>query len=125
MTSGETCACGARRVDVHAHFLPQCYTEALARRGLTRLDGGMPIPAWTADAALATMDKLEIETAIISLSSPSTHFLPVNEKPDLCRAVNHAGHQLVTDHPGRFGFFASLPLPDIDAALREIDYAFD
>ena len=27
------------------------------------------------------------------------------------------------DHPGRFGFFATLPLPDVDDALAEIDRA--
>ena len=119
----QVCKCG--RIDVHAHFLPEVYTTALARHGLTRLDGGMPIPTWNTALALATMDKLEIETAIISLSSPSTHFLPVQEKPDLCRHVNLAGHALTVEHPDRFGFFASLPLPDVDAALREIAYAFD
>jgi len=125
MANAGACACGARRVDVHAHFLPACYTDALAQRGISRLDGGMPIPAWSAEAALATMDKNEIETAMISLSSPSTHFLPVSEKPALCRLVNQAGHGLVSAHPDRFGFFASLPLPDIEAALREIEHACD
>ncbi|MGE0045542.1 MAG: amidohydrolase family protein [Hyphomonadaceae bacterium] len=121
----ETCACGARRVDVHAHFLPECYRDALARSGLSHLDGGMPIPAWSAGAALAMMDRQEIETALISLSSPSTHFLTVAEKPALCRAVNEAGRALVTAHPTRFGFLASLPLPDLDAALREVEFALN
>ena len=43
----------------------------------------------------------------------------------MCRAVNHAGRDLVTANPGRFGFFASLRLPDVEAALREIAHAFD
>jgi predicted TIM-barrel fold metal-dependent hydrolase len=117
------CRCG--RIDVHAHFLPRCYTDALAARSITKLDGGMPIPAWSSDAALRTMDKFEIETAIISLSSPSTHFLPVEEKPALCRQVNLAGRALMTEHGDRFGFFASLPLPDMDRALNEVAYVFD
>ena len=53
MTEGEGdkgCACG--RIDVHAHFLPDVYAQALARAGLTSLDGGFPIPAWSAAAAL-------------------------------------------------------------------------
>lgn len=123
MTATPICSCG--RIDVHPHSLPEVYLEALAKRSITKVDGGMPLPAWSAESALATMDKLEIETAIISLSSPSTHFLPVEEKPDLCRAVNLSGDALRKAHPDRFGFFASLPLPDVDGALREIAFAFD
>lgn len=123
MSQSPICGCG--RIDVHAHFLPEVYLNALAKHGLTKVDGGMPLPQWNTAVALSTMDKLEIETAIISLSSPSTHFLAVEEKPDLCRQVNLAGHALTIEHPDRFGFFASLPLPDIDAALAEIEHAFD
>jgi predicted TIM-barrel fold metal-dependent hydrolase len=32
---------------------------------------------------------------------------------------------MVQDHPGRYGLFATLPMLDIDASLREIEYAFD
>ncbi len=117
------CACG--RIDVHAHFLPECYVEALAKAGLTTLDGGFPIPAWSEAAALEMMERQKIGQAMISLSSPSTHFLPVEQKPALVRQVNEEGAGLVRRHPDRFGFFASLPLPDVDGALTEMAYAFD
>lgn len=118
-----TCACG--RIDVHAHFLPDFYCEALAGAGLTSLDGGVAIPAWSAEAMLAMMDRQQISTAMVSLSSPSTHFLPQEEGAALCRQVNEAGRGLVDAHPGRFGFFASLPMPDVRGALDEIAFAFD
>jgi predicted TIM-barrel fold metal-dependent hydrolase len=121
--SGVGCACG--RIDVHAHFLPEAYARALAGAGLTTLDGGFPIPRWSAAAALDVMDRQEIATAIVSLSSPSAHFLPPAERPALVAAVNDAGAELVRSHPGRFGYFATLPMPDIPASLAELKRAFD
>lgn len=121
--SAAPCPCG--RIDVHAHFLPDFYCETLAKAGLTTLDGGFPVPAWDAAAHLAMMAKLGIETAMLSVSSPSTHFLPVGERAALCRAINREGARLVKAHPGKFGLFASLPLPDVAAAKVEIAHAFD
>ncbi|MDO8289650.1 MAG: amidohydrolase family protein [Parvibaculum sp.] len=120
-----TCGCGAGLVDVHAHFLPECYGHALTKAGLKTLDGGMPVPAWSETEALAVMDRQGIETAVISLSSPSTHFLPDAKRAKLVREVNEAGATLTRSHPKRFGFFASLPMPDVTAALAEITYAFE
>ncbi len=121
--SGGLCTCG--RIDVHAHFLPGFYCEALAKAGLVTLDGGMPVPAWSETAHLEMMDRQSIRTAMLSVSSPSTHFLPSPERPAMCRAINQEGARLVATYPGRFGLFASLPLPDVDAALAEIAYAID
>ncbi len=39
------------------------------------------------------------------------------------RDLNESMAKTVADHPGRFGMFANLPLPDIDASLREMEYA--
>lgn len=123
MSQVSICACG--RIDVHAHFLPDFYCEALAKAGLETLDGGMPIPAWSEQAAIDMMDRQQIATAMVSLSSPSTHFLPLADRISLCRRINEAGRALIDNRPGRFGFFASLPMPDVEASLAEIAYALD
>jgi predicted TIM-barrel fold metal-dependent hydrolase len=120
---GGGCACG--RIDVHAHFLPEVYARALADAGLRTLDGGFPVPKWSAAAAIEMMDRQQIATAIVSLSSPSAHFLPPAERPALAAQVNDAGAELVRGRPGRFGYFATLPLPDVPASLAELRRAFD
>lgn len=117
------CPCG--RLDVHAHFLPPVYMEALAQHGITEFDGSNRILSWSVDAALKMMDNRAIDTAIVSLSSPSVHVFPLSERPKICRSVNLAGHALTVERSDRFGYFASLPLPDVAASLREIAYAFD
>lgn len=117
------CACG--RINVHAHFLPPVYTDALAKAGVDTLDGGIPFPAWNAETALQMMDRQGIATAMVSLSSPAGGFLPADQRASLIRDVNLAGATLVNESPERFGYFASLPLPDIAASLQEIAFAFD
>jgi 6-methylsalicylate decarboxylase len=125
MASMTEAACDCGRIDVHAHFLPEPYVEALSRVGLRTLDGGFPAPVWNADAAIEMMDRQQIATAMVSLSSPWAHFLPPVERPPLLRAVNEAGAALVSAHPGRFGYFASLPLPDPAASLDALAHVFD
>lgn len=126
MSNNSTCFCGGdHKIDVHAHFLPPCYTDALAKAGMTTLDGGFPVPQWSAEAALQMMDAQGIGHAMVSLSSPATHFVSDEAKLGLVREVNAEGAALMKAHPTRFGYFATLPLPDVDAALKEIAYAFD
>ena len=113
------------RIDVHAHFLPAFYRTAAAAAGHERPDGMPGLPDWDAAAAIAMMDRLSIRTAMLSISSPGVHFGDDGAARDLARAVNEEGARAARAHPGRFGLFAAVPLPDIDGALAEAAHALD
>lgn len=113
------------RIDVHAHYLPAGYRRAAAAAGHEHPDGMPGLPNWDTSVALAMMDGLDIRTALLSISSPGVHFGDDAAARKLAREVNDEGARAVSDHPGRFGLFAALPLPDIDGALAEAAYAFD
>jgi 6-methylsalicylate decarboxylase len=114
-----------RLIDVHAHFIPEDYRRALLAVGYDRAEGVFGIPAWSEAAQLGMMERLGIATAIVSISSPGVHFGDDAAARSLARKVNLEGAGLKSAHPGRFGFFASLPLPDVSGALRELGYALD
>jgi predicted TIM-barrel fold metal-dependent hydrolase len=112
-----------RRVDVHHHMVPASYAQWLRDRGSAA--GGLPIPDWNAEASLELMDARGIETAILSVSTPGVHLGDDAEARARAREVNEIAAKVVHDHPSRFGFFATLTLPDVDGALVELAYAFD
>lgn len=113
------------RIDVHCHYLPEFYREALVANGHERPDGIWGIPAWSEQAALEAMDEVGVTTSYLSISSPGVHFGDGPAAAELARRVNEEGARLARAHPGRFEFFASTAVPDIEAALSEIGYAFD
>jgi predicted TIM-barrel fold metal-dependent hydrolase len=116
---------GPGLIDVHAHFLLPEYVAAAERAGHLRPDGMPTWPEWTARRHLDLMDANGIAKSVLSVSSPGVHFGDDFRARVLARRVNDAAAELRKDHPGRFGFFASLPLPDVEGALVEADYAFD
>lgn len=118
-----TVASGA--IDVHAHYLTDSYRRALESAGVTQPDGFPTLPAWSADEAIAVMDRAGVATAMLSVSSPGIHFGDDDAARELARQVNEEGAALVAAHPDRFGLLAVLPLPDVSAAVEELDHAFD
>lgn len=114
-----------RAIDVHAHFLPDFYREALTRHGHAQPDGFPHIPEWSAAEHVAAMDRIGIETSLLSISSPGVHLSDEIVTSELTRSINEAGRRAVIDHPGRFGLLASLPLPDVDATMAEIAHCYD
>lgn len=134
-----------QRIDTHAHFLPPSYRQACSEAGHGKPDGMPALPVnpdhseillggmlirrkpWTKEGHLEFMEKAGIAKSILSISSPGTHLIPGNN--DLARRVtrecNEYGAELKRQHPEKFGFWASLPLPDVKGSLEELAYAFD
>jgi predicted TIM-barrel fold metal-dependent hydrolase len=71
------------------------------------------------------MDRGGVAAAVVSITNPGIWFGDAEATKRLARACNEYGAALVRDHPRRFGLFAALPLPDVDATLKEIEYACD
>jgi predicted TIM-barrel fold metal-dependent hydrolase len=113
------------RIDVHAHYLPAPYQQALKAAGLAKADGGMPIPDWSVEAHLTAMSARGVTTSMLSVSSPGLQFLDAAGAARLAREINEIGAGLCRDHPGRFGLFATLPTGDITASIAEAGHALD
>jgi predicted TIM-barrel fold metal-dependent hydrolase len=112
------------RIDVHHHLLTPEYLEELAKVGIVEA-GGVSFPHWTPEDALGVLDRAEIQTALLSLSSPGLCFGNAPKERVVARALNEFAAESVIRWPKRFGFFATLPLPDVEAALAEIIYTLD
>jgi 6-methylsalicylate decarboxylase len=112
------------RIDTHFHVVPPVYRQWLEQHPLYH----GPYVEWSRDAALEYLDRSSTETAIMSVSTPSARVAASDNRCDvrrLARAVNEFSADLVRDDPRRFGFFATLPLPDVDGAVAEAEYALD
>jgi 6-methylsalicylate decarboxylase len=113
------------RIDTHHHLIPPDYREALQQAGLQEA-GGRSLPDWSPDAALQAMAELGVGTAILSVSTPGTTFLPnPAEAAALARDVNDYAAALAAAQPDRFGFFATVPMPHVDLAVAEAVRALD
>lgn len=111
------------RIDTHAHIVPDFYTTWLAEKDVDA--GGLPLPDWSVDAALEFMAANGIDTSILSISTPGVEPGARAEAATMARRLNDYSASVVQQHPGKFGFFATLPLPDVEAALKEAEYALD
>jgi 6-methylsalicylate decarboxylase len=111
----------AFRVDVHHHLTPPDYVAAVGNKA--------PIPplsaAWTLGKTLDDMDAAGVQTAILSITTPGLWFGDAAAAARLSRSCNDYATKLILDNKNRFGSFAALPMPNVDATLGEIAYALD
>jgi predicted TIM-barrel fold metal-dependent hydrolase len=111
------------RIDVHHHLFPPPFVAKLIEHQHYLANG--PARHWTPQVSIEDMDRASVATAITSITAPGLGFVGAELLHRLTRECNDYGAGMATDHPGRFGLFAGLPLPSIDDSLAEIAYALD
>jgi predicted TIM-barrel fold metal-dependent hydrolase len=114
---------GRRIIDVHHHFTAPGWRAALTAANMlpsVRRD-------WTPATSIEAMDKAGVTVALISTGQAGWRLGKVADAETLrlTRDANEYGAKMVADYKGRFGLLAALPLPDVDATLKEIAYALD
>jgi len=109
------------RIDVHHHFAPPAWVAEVKGRPLLNAAN----TRWSPAQSIDDMDRGGVAAAVVSITNPGLWFGDRAATNRLARACNEYGAKLVQDHPTRFGLFAAMPLPDVDASLKEIEYSYD
>ena len=105
-------------IDVHSHIITPEFLSSLENEGRL-MDEGFPLPKYNVESHLKWMDEAGVETSVLTLAAPQP------TSADVVRQTNEAAALVRKEHPGRFRFCAALPLPDVNAAIREAIYALD
>lgn len=129
-------------IDVHSHDYPDVYLDACKRKdsGFTHYyredgrlivlqDGGValaaPQPLPPPEHRIQMMEDAGVGVQVLSVSAPNVFRFPPGIRIPLTRDVNDQFADRVKGSEGRLRMFASLPLPDIDGALEELERVAD
>jgi 6-methylsalicylate decarboxylase len=112
------------RIDLHHHVIPPKWVDA-ARPYKPDNTWGPEIVGWTPAVSIEQMDKHRIAYAVTEIGLPGVWWGKPDEAASLARYSNEFVAEMERAYPGRFGMFATIPLPHIDETLKEIAYAYD
>jgi aminocarboxymuconate-semialdehyde decarboxylase len=128
-------------IDVHNHFYPPEYLDALRAGGsvvrITTDREGNPLLHYPGDYNVAVPGHREIEyrqevleregvtTQVLTLTTPGTHVESPRRAVELARLVNDAFARIVADRAPRFAALATLPLNDPRASVVELRRAVE
>ena len=112
-------------IDIHSHFTTSEYLNMLEKHNAA-LEDGFPVPLWNIQEHLNLMEQCNIHWTLLSLSTPQPYFNGFEQESiNMCRQLNEQMAQIKRDYPHKFGFQATLPLPDVAASIEEAIYALD
>lgn len=111
-------------MDVHCHNILPSYIEVLERHDAA-MEETFPLPEWRVEAHLQFMEEAGIGCSVLTMPAPQPWFGDVDESRHIIRGYNEYCAALKRAYPGKFKFCASLPLPDVKAAVSEAIYALD
>src|SRR3954447_26142941 len=104
------------RIDAHCHVIPDAYVEAIP----------IPVPqAAPLDGLETMMARYAIDRAVVSTGPPGVFFGDQGQANELARLVNEEMAAVRAGDPEKFAALGMVPLPDVDAALSELDHALD
>ncbi len=107
-------------IDVHQHCFPPEYRKVLEECDITVFAMmNAPVPNWSLESHLAGMDQQGIATGLLSITGGFLY------SKSLTRKCNEYFAKIISDHPSRLGAFAIVPYLNVDATLKEIEYAID
>jgi len=124
-------------VDIHSHFFPDRFLQALEREGLAqgvrgedrsgewiiwsspRQSARIGPVFWDVPERLAALDRWGITVQALSLSPPMLYWAPPELGRELAAVFNEDLASICRAHPDRFVPLATLPLQDVEGALVE------
>ncbi|MGH7097699.1 MAG: amidohydrolase family protein [Stellaceae bacterium] len=115
------------RIDVHSHFFSPGWKRTEKARAAAGKGIALPVnQTWTVDKTLADMEKGGVTQAILSLASVPDNWFGGDPRTaaSLAHECNEYVVELAGQHPGKFGYYCSLPMIDVEASLKEIEYGY-
>jgi uncharacterized protein len=127
VTSAQTKYSG-EKIDFFCHILPPKYNEAFVKNGVRGYNyqaNSIRPQLANLELRLKTFDKFEGLKQVLTLGAPGIESAFPNDSVDMARLANDGMAEIVNKYPDRFvAAIASLPMDNVDAALREAERAF-
>jgi len=117
-------------VDIHAHYHPDAYCEALSKLYGRTVTNFRPHPDTDNPEHIKTrLQQMDDAGVRLQVLSPAAGHAPYGEDEGLAveaaRMINDMNAAVVAQHPDKFKSFVSLPLPHIEASVAELKRSWE